>query len=220
MARELSKGWPCEGAAGEKGWGGQHPDRLYYTPPPPNLTHTHTHILLSPLPPLLLLIAFRISGGQRRPNHPFPSERLKPPTRVADQGTSFRPQIPCDLLSKWSHNSREKKRGEWDRGESGGEGGGPLKIYLCMLKKMLICLVKNRGGFDRLLILLLLNSRADGRDWHGDHVWELFSLGVSFTWQLCLNVWGWGCQGLSHITFLKKNTSVFLAGARVLVQKL
>lgn len=53
---------------------------------------------------------------------------------------------------------REKRK---ERGE-GENVGGALKIYLYMLKKMLIRCVKNGGDFRDSLILLLLNSRADG----------------------------------------------------------
>lgn len=55
---------------------------------------------------------------------------------------------------------REKRKERGDRENA----GGALKIYLYMLKKMLIRCVKNGGDFRDSLILLLLNSRADGRD--------------------------------------------------------
>lgn len=46
----------------------------------------------------------------------------------------------------------------------GGEGGETLKMYLYMVKKMLIGCWENGGDLGACLIPPLFNSRADGRD--------------------------------------------------------
>lgn len=126
------------------GWGGQSSDRLSQTPSP-SCTQARTsflsHLLLSHS---LSLSFHRLSGGQKRPNRLFPSQRVKPQQEARIGRPDSDPKYPAITRANGSTMPRRRKKGHRQRE---GEGRGPLKTYLYMLKKMLMCPVKNRGDF-------------------------------------------------------------------------
>lgn len=82
----------------------------------------------------------------------FHLNELSPNKRQRSGDRLHTPKYPRDHSCKWAH----KRAGR-------GKRETP-KMYLYMVKKMLIRCWKNGGDLGDCLILPLLNSRADGRD--------------------------------------------------------
>lgn len=142
-----------------EGGGGQSSDRLSQTPSP-SCTQARTsflsHLLLSHS---LSLSFHRLSGGQKRPNRPFPSQRVKPQQEARIGRPDSDPKYPAITRANGSTMPRRRKKGHRQRE---GEGEGSSKDIFIYVKENANVSREEWRGFRRLtLILLLLNSRAD-----------------------------------------------------------
>lgn len=166
---------------------------------PLSLLHTGTHIFSFSPPALSLSLSFhRLSGGQKRPNRLFPSQRVKPQQEARIGRPDSDPKYPAITRANGSTMPRRRKKGHRQR-EGGGEWSS--KDTFIYVKENANVSREEWRGFRRLnLILLLLNSRADVWDWHGDHVRDFFVFVSVFFSGVC--VWivsAWGCMSLSNI---------------------
>lgn len=169
------------------GRGGGCSGLIDYLRPP---SHTHTHpsflTLLLPLPTFSFQ---RLSGGQRGPNRLFPSQWVKPQQEAGIGRPASDPKYPA--ITRANGTTMQEKR---KKGGEGGRGGGSTKDIFIYVKENANMAREEWRGFWRLsLILLLLNSRADGRDWHGGHVKEL----VLFFFR-CVCPFRGGCKSPSN----------------------
>lgn len=178
------------------GRGGQSSDRLSQTPSP-SCTQARTsflsHLLLSHS--LSPSTAYLVDKSDQIAY--FHLKELSPNKR---HGSGDRIQTPNTRrsLEQMEAQCRGEERKGTGRGR--GEGSGPLKTFIYVKENANVSREEWRG-FRRLnLILLLLNSRADVWDWHGDHVRDFFVFVSVFFSGVC--VWivsAWGCMSLSNI---------------------
>lgn len=177
------------------GRGGQSSDRLSQTPSP-SCTQARTsflsHLLLSHS--LSPSTAYLVDKSDQIAY--FHLKELSPNKR---HGSGDRIQTPNTRRSL--EQMEAQCRGEERKGTGRGRGEWSSKDIFIYVKENANVSREEWRGFRRLnLILLLLNSRADVWDWHGDHVRDFFVfVSVFFSGGCVWIVSAWGCMSLSNI---------------------